>query len=1125
MKKNVRSFFLRAMKFLLVFLVLLTASLNLVIAHSARGQEVKSVRDVYITIGFENKTLENVFSAIESKTNFYFGYEQAQLDNSVRISVPEKRYSVAELLIGIARQTPLQFRQIDNNIDVLPHKRKGRQDDDIILDKTITGKVLDNQEAALPGASVQIKGTTKGTITDIDGNYSIEVPSSESVLVFSFIGMKTQEVAVGNQTQINVQLEEDVTALEEVVVIGYGQQKKVNVVGSVDQVTQESLEGRPSMNVTQALQGVSPGLIIQQPNSEPGARTNLNIRGISTLGNNSPLVVIDGIVGGDINLLNPSDIESISVLKDAGSASIYGSRANNGVILITTKKGKVDSQPTITYNGLVGVNVPHFFTKPVHGWENAILRNESAANADKTTAVYTPAEIRQFKENGDEEWFAKEITEPALQQNHNLSLAGGGENNTYYVSIGYVDQQSNFVGPEKGLKRYNYRVNMTNEFGKFKVTTLLSYVRREIKDHSSSTGTLMVDASRVPLYYTQKDSLGRFLTNDVLQEFNSLGILEEGGFRHYDDDNVFGNLSAEYQITDHFKLRGVFGGSLYANHLYARTMQVNFFPKGTYGGDRNTNDESRKSLDLNSQLLAEYTQTFNNQHDVSVLVGVSNENHTDRGIGIYRKFTDPELGTPITETIINPDSYNSNQSSSENSLNSLFGRLSYAFESKYLAEFSFRYDGSSKFAEDNRWGFFPSASLGWNIADEEFMRNYRSKYGNVKLRASYGVLGNQNVGNYQYQTTFFTFPNAYGFNNSAVSGTGYNFANPNIKWERAATFNIGADLDFFNSALTVSVDYFNKTTSDILIPPAVPGVFGTDLPDFNAGKVGNKGWEVDATYRHRGKVFSHTMSFNLADSKNEVLEFQGDERLTSVEEMQLLLKEGYPFHAYVGLKRDGYFQNLEEIESAAKPEGLTNLAPGDNRYVDIDGNGVIDDDDKVVFGSPFPRMTFGFTYNLAYKGFDLNIFLQGVGKRTMMIRGELVEPFHYNYGMTMYTHQLDYWTPLNTDARYPRLADNGSQSNTNNFRRGSDMYLYNGAYLRVKNVQLGYTLPASLTEKIGMKKLRAYVSGQNLFTLSKVKFVDPELTEFDSNLQNAGANSGRAYPTMIYYGFGLDITL
>lgn len=300
------------------------------------------------------------------------------------------------------------------------------------------------------------------------------------------------------------------------------------------------------------------------------------------------------------------------------------------------------------------------------------------------------------------------------------------------------------------------------------------------------------------------------------------------------------------------------------------------------------------------------------------------------------------------------------------------------------------------------------------------MQGYADKVGNIKLRASYGVLGNQNVGNFQYQTTYFSFQNAYAWNNVAASGTGYDFANPDITWERAATFNVGFDADFFKGALSISADYFNKVTRDILLKPQVPGVYGTDLPDFNAGEVGNRGWELTATWRHRGQVFRHTVTANVGDSKNKVLNFNnGQERLQGIEELQLLIREGLPINSYVGYQRAGIFQSYEEIRGAAVPVGLT-VQLGDNRYVDINGDGVIDDNDLVVFGNSFPRYTFGLTYNIEYKGFDLSVFVQGVGKRTMMIRGELVEPYHYNYGMTMYTHQLDYWTPANPNAYYPR---------------------------------------------------------------------------------------------------------
>jgi TonB-linked SusC/RagA family outer membrane protein len=588
----------------------------------------------------------------------------------------------------------------------------------------------------------------------------------------------------------------------------------------------------------------------------------------------------------------------------------------------------------------------------------------------------------------------------------------------------------------------------------------------------------------------------------------------------------FGNLTAELGITKDLKIKGVFGGTLLSNHMFGRVIQVNYLPKGTYGSDRNTFDENQKRLFINSQFLAQYTKTFAKDHNVDVLIGVANESKNDESNYLRLKFTDPELGTPITGTIIETSSTNTNNNKVESSLNSLFGRASYSFKNKYYGEFDFRVDASSKFAKNYRNAFFPSGTVGYRITEEDFMKSYRDKFGDLKLRASYGILGNQNVGDYQFLNTFGTSTDSfYGFNNLPVSTATIGFANPDIRWERAATFNVGVDATFFNNALTVSADYFNKITRDILLPPVVPGTFGAGLPDYNAGEVQNRGWELNINYRLRTGAFNHSFAFNVADTKNKVLKLEGGDQLNSYDEMQLINKVGLPIGSYVGLVRDGYFQNLDDINNGPKPAGL-NVQPGDNRYVDINKDGVIDDNDKFVLGNGFPRLTFGFTYNLAVKGFDLNLFLQGVGKRSMFVRGEQVEPFHVNYSQVIYQHQLDYWTPQNPDARYPRLAASGSQSNENNFRRGSDMYLFDGSYLRVKNVQIGYTLPQGISKKIGMKKVRTYLTGQNVLTFSGMKFLDPESTELRNNVSsNGGANSGRSYPLPIYYGFGIDISL
>jgi TonB-linked SusC/RagA family outer membrane protein len=1069
-----------------------------------------------ISIRYKDAPLEDVLLNIRQQSGYDFLYSSELLKKSRPVSVNINQGSIEQTLKSCMNEQPFTYQINNKTVTIVPLAESSHQA------FSVSGKVTDNKNAALPGVSVKVKGTNTGAVTDQNGRFSLNLPDGGVTLVFSYIGFQTIEVPVNNRKEINITLAESAQSLNDVVVVGYGTQKRSSVTGAVDQISAAAIAGKPAMNATQALQGVSPNLIVQQSNSEPGAGINLNIRGIGTFGDNNPLVVIDGIVGGDINLLNPSDIQSVSVLKDAGSAAIYGSRSANGVILITTKQGSKNSGTKVTLNALAGVQAPHILYKPVQGFENMILRNEANVNAG-LTPIYNAQQIRDQQTAGDQEWFVNSILQNAIQQNHNVSISGGGEQSTYLVSVGYANQENNLVGPNYGLKRYNYRINLSNQYGKLKLNSIFSYAKSQIKDHSSSTGTLMVDAGRTPPIYKLKDENGNYLTNDVLQEFNPLGILEKGGYRKYDNDNLFGSLNAEIAATDFLKFRAVVGGTLTANHLFARTMEVDFLPKGTSGSDRNTNDENNKNLFLNTQFIAEFNKTFNQTHAVTALVGVSNESSNNEGNTIYRRFTDPELGTPTSETVIDAGSANTNQRTYETSLNSLFGRASYAFKDKYYGEVNFRFDGSSKFASDLRWGFFPAISAGYRLSQEEFLSTYRDKVGDLKVRGSYGILGNQNVGNYQYQTTIFTNQNVYAFGDKALSGAGFSFANPDIQWEKAATLNLGVDATFLKNALSFSFDYYNKITRDILVPPVVPGVYGAGLPDFNAAEMQNQGWELSVNYKLKTGNFNHVFGINLGDSKNKVLDYQGRENITSADEMQYIIREGLPYHSYVGLKTDGFFQNLDEVNAGPKPEGLT-VAPGDIRYVDVNKDGVINDRDRFVLGNAFPRYTFGFTYSVNYKGFDANLFVQGVGKRSEFLRGEMVEPYHFNYGQVMYQHQLDYWTPTNPDARYPRLAANGSQSNTNNFRRGSDAYLYNAAYARLKNIQIGYSLSDRMAKKLGMQRFRIYASGQNLLTVSKLKFLDPESTEFSNNLSTGGANSARAYPTPTYYGLGLDVT-
>jgi TonB-linked SusC/RagA family outer membrane protein len=1000
----------------------------------------------------------------------------------------------------------------------------------------VSGRVLDKAGEPVIGCSVVQKGTTIGAFTDIEGTFSMEVPRG-AVIVVSYLGFVPQEVAATEQP-LTIILEEDSKVLDEVIVIGYGTTTRRRTVGAVDQVKAEAIADRSVSNLTQALQGTSPGLVIQQRNFDPNdQKLNINIRGVGTMNNNTPLIVIDGLVSdaGSFNKLNPNDIESVSILKDAGSAAIYGSRGANGVLLITTKMGQKNHAPVVNLTMMMGMQQPEYLFKKVEGYQNAALKNMALVNAGRMPE-FTAAQIRDLYENGNGEQFQNTILKNALQQNYNISVSGGGNNSTYMVSAGFYDQQSNYVGSGYGVQRMNFRTNMTAEYKRLKITALVGYMHESNKS-TANGGNVAADVTRIPsyYYYNQRDPVtGRYLVNDVLTQFTALGLLEEGGFNEYTNDYINVNTSAEIKIIDGLKLKGVLGADVFRDHRYTRRLQVDFYKYNNINGeptlantDRDTEDWDKRAYLVNMQLFADYDKQFG-KHHVTGLLGASNESFTAQASQVNIMYTDSQLGIPSdgSEALLKTTSGDSKQlvtpmSTERTSITSIFGRVGYDYDDRYYGEVSFRYDGSSKFEKDYRWGFFPSLSAGWRVSQESFMDFYREKVGDLKVRLTYGTLGNQNVNSYQYLTTYDVYADTYAFNNTMVAGTGFKVGSERLQWEVSRTLNFGVDASFFKDKLSVGFDVFNKNTDHILVAPLIPDIYGTAPQDYNAGKMRTQGWELTVGLNLKTGDFRHNINFNIGDSWNKVIQFEGFETINPHEEIWRINREGLPFQSYYGYKSDGIFQTQEEIDNWAKRPNV-DFQVGDLKILDRNGDNKIDDNDWYYLGNAFPRYTFGLTYNLAWKGFDFSLFLQGVLKRDMMLRGELIEPFHEGYGYTMYEHQLDFWTPTNTDAKYPRLAT----GNTLNYGKGygSDLFIYDGSYMRVKNIMLGYTLPESLTKKVGVQKLRIYINAQNLFTFSHVSFVDPESSEYDNNMSSGGADSGRNYPVLRYYGVGLDLT-
>jgi TonB-linked SusC/RagA family outer membrane protein len=1078
--------------------------------------------------------IERIFLEIRKQTGLAVVCESAVLENIKPLNINFNKAPVKDVLDFCLKQTPYTYQLEKNSIVIREIARTERSVPEIANgQKEITGRVTDELGNPLQGVNVRTNND-RGTITAADGSFSLPVADNVTSLTFSSIGYQSRTVALAGQTTLTITLNKMPDNLNEVVIIGYGTKRKADLVGAVDRIKAAQIEGRPVGNVMQALQGLSPSLVIQQRNMNPNNNTmNINLRGIGTFSNNSPLLVIDGVISNDVNdmnNLNPNDIEDISILKDAGSAAIYGSRSANGVILISTKKGKPGMKPLVSLTGLVGTQNPQVLIKPLKGYQNALLRNDSYINSG-ADPIYSSEQIRKLA-TGDSEYWLKGILKNALQQNYDVSMQGGSANTSYMISLGYYDQQSNFKGPGYGLKRYNLRSNVTTTVGRLKLATILWYNRSEGNAYQGDEGFLIADASRLPVYntYILKDSSGRYRNNDVLTGGNPLASLEHGGYTKTTNDNFQGSVNGELKLLDGLKAKGLIGLDVRPENRLIRRF---YWPVYSLSGsetpvnqnaskDYHIEDFSANATLLNVQTMLDYNKTFAGVHTISALAGFSNESYRQKRQELKKKYVDPVLGIPIDGTIIDESSYNTVGGTTERSIYSYFGRVGYAYADKYYAEASFRYDGSSKFAKNNRWGFFPSVSLGWRITNEAFFDYWKNNIGDLKIRGSYGRLGNQNIDDYQTLTTYDVYINQYGFNNVAVPGTGYTFGNPELKWETTSSYNLGADATFLKGNLRVGFDYFHKLTEGILLTPQTPMVLGGAVPKANLGEMKNQGWELTLNYSLRHNDFSHAFGLNIADSWNEVTKFEGYEQISKTDEIERIVRVGLPLYSYYGYKTDGLFRNDGDLKNSALPVGVS-PQPGDVKYKDRNNDGIIDDNDRYVLGHAFPRLTFGFNYVLQWKGLELNMLWQGVGKRDMALRGETIEPFHGGYSFVMFEHQLDYWTPANPDARWPRLTAPGTASTINNYGKGSDFNIFNGAYARLKNIQLGYTLPKSLTTKFGVNKLNVFVNGQNLLTFSKIDFVDPESTEFGNNMNSTGANSARNYPRLIYIGGGVHV--
>ncbi len=965
----------------------------------------------------------------------------------------------------------------------------------------VKGRVY-SEDMPLIGAGVAIKGTTTGVATDRDGNFTLKVPF-DAILVVSSLGYKTMEVPVGGRTFIEINVEIDSELLDDVIVVGYGAQKKVNLTGAVATVPTDQFTSRPIANAVEAMQGSVPGLIIRQGDSTPGSSPSINIRGYNTLNNNDPLIIIDGVEGSLANL-NPADIDQISVLKDASSTAIYGSRASNGVILVTTKKGE-NGKVNINYDFSYGFQQPTGLPHVVDSWQYAEIYNEAAINSGLSTK-FTAEDIAYYKNGGTNcKWINEIYKDYAPVSSHNLSVTGGNDKITYLASLGFLNERSMFVGPNYGYDRYNGRLNLTHKMFKgFLVTLNAQFARNDIKSHAYWTDWIIEQPCRMPPIYEIMNEDGTY-NYPSGSNSNSLQRLMDGGYTRDVNDELLGSIKAEWEIIDGLKLTGTAGGRIWNNRSHMNRQAL----EGTGSGDKENllSENFYRSQNITANLLLSYDKSIR-KHTFGILAGFSYEGFSESSFYTNRLTDDGKYDIFVGS--LNGDDVSNSGSASDWSIYSGIARVTYNFDERYLFEFNIRNDYSSYFAKGNRSGIFPSFSAGWRISQEHFWSALRQWIPSLKIRASWGLVGNNRIGAYRYMQTV-SVTNGISFGDSVASTAYFSSANSDLKWETTRMADVGIDIGLLKNSLNITFDYYDNMTRDILVSLPVPAVFGNGSPIQNYGKVETNGWEVAVNYDLVTGPVSHHFTANVSDSYNKVVDVNGEETING-SDVVTIIKEGYPINSYYTFKSDGFFQNEKEVAAGPHLDGII-PKPGDIRYVDKNGDGLITEaEDRFVVGNDFPRYLFSFLYGFEVKGFDFSMMWQGVGKRSRWMRGESVEAFHNsNEGPVLEMH-LDRWTPANPNASYPRVTM-GSESNNNATK--SDFWIFDAKYLRLKNVQAGYTFPSKWTNKIHIETLRIYVSLQNALTFSAMPSGwDPEY--------NADG-SGRAYPLARVYSFGLNV--
>ena len=1112
-----------------------------------------------LNLKLTKSSLKEALSIIEKQSDYTFLYNDASINMNKEVSVDAQNATIIKVMDELLDDSNVAYKIINNQVVLM--LKEGNQNSLLQEQKrTIKGKVTDVSGEPLPGVNVYAKSNpTNGVITGIEGNYVIRLNDDESEIVFSYIGFEEQVISVASRAEINVTLVENVTGLDEVIVRGFGTQKKVNVTGSVASVTSEKIEDRPVQNVTQALQGLVAGMNFGTDGG--GALNNkmqINIRGAGTIGEgseSSPLILIDGMEG-DMNSLNPQDIESISVLKDAASSAIYGSRAPFGVILITTKNG-TEGKMKISYNSNFRWSDPLLLPEMMNSLDFAQYWNEGLRNAgnnpifseenidriikyqngeitDETIAQDNGYWALYVGPNGNTDWFKEHYKEWAPSQEHAVNLTGGTDKVQYYMSANYLDQEGLLRHANDGFKRYTLTANITAKLAERLSVRYGTKFIRENYETSAHQGTLFFHniARRWPVNPI-KDPNGNYADGSEIPQ------LRDGGRKKEEKDQIYHQFKFDYEVIDGLRLISELNyrtdtrfDESYELPAYAYNTDNKPYPVPVMWaspGSSVVGAYASKTTYFNPNIYAEWTKNLND-HNFVILGGFQSEENKWRDFGGYRKdLITRELPTINTAT---GDDRITSGGKSEWATAGFFGRINYNYAEKYLVELNARYDGTSRFLEDKRWNLFPSVSVGWNLSREEFWESLSNTVNTFKVRASWGELGNQNTK--QLYPFYVTMPVGINDGRWLINGEKTNTASSPglvsslLTWETVRSWNLGFDAGALDNRLTVVFDYFERVTEDMVGPaPSLPVTLGTGVPKINNADMKSWGFELELAWRDRIGDFSYGIRGLLADDQQKITRYPNETGDINTWYAGKMNNEIWGFTTH-GIAKSNQEMNDWLADNDQSILG-SNWAAGDIMYHDINGDGEVnrgaqtldDHGDLKVIGNSTPRYKYSIDVDMAYKGFDFRMLWQGVGKRDYALGG----PYFWggNTGMwhaAAFKPHLDYFRPeghelgANLNSYYPRPILAWVDKNTQTQTR----YLQNAAYLRLKNIQLGYTINQDITKKVGISKFRLYISGENLLTFTDmVEMFDPETI-------TGGWGDGKIYPLSKTISVGANIT-